>query len=318
MSRPMKILGQEILPGSSHVLKMDLAKLYTRTDLEIPIIVKRAKKDGPCLLLTAGIHGDETNGVEIVRQIIANKYNIPKAGTIICVPLLNVFGFINHSREFPDGRDLNRMFPGSKTGSLASRFAHKFITQVASQADVCIDFHTGGKMRFNYSHLRIGKGDDELLELAKVFESKFIMFAEQRESSFRHEMSKMGKKILLFEGGKSLSLDRAVTRQGVAGTIRIMKHLGINDHTHILNPDKAREPILLENASWVRADHSGIYRSFIKVGDVVHKGDELGSVTDPFGLFTKTIKSKLDGYVLNNNHMPLVNQGDALINIGLL
>lgn len=316
MYREIKILGKEILPGDSLTLKMDIARLYTQSKLEVPIIINRAKQDGPCLLILAGIHGDEVNGVEIVRQIVSKGYHIPKRGTIICVPVLNVFGFINKTREFPDGRDLNRVFPGSKTGSLASRFANDFMKLVAFNADYCLDFHTGGNMRFNYAHVRLQKGDNELVALAKVFGTKFMMYAKQRESSFRHAMSKLNKKVILFEGGKTLSLDRNVTKYGINGALRVMKHLGLNDFADDLiekNPDS----IVIKDSKWIRADKSGMYRSFIKVGEKVEIGDVLGSVSDPFGFSEKKIKSKYSGYIINNNHLPMVNQGDALINIGL-
>ncbi|WP_320814153.1 succinylglutamate desuccinylase/aspartoacylase family protein [Flavobacterium sp.] len=316
MYKEIKILGQEILPGDSLTLKMDIARLYTQSKLEIPIIINRAKIDGPCLLILAGIHGDEVNGVEIVRQIVSKGFHIPQKGTIICVPVLNVFGFINKTREFPDGRDLNRMFPGSKTGSLASRFANDFIKQVAFNADYCLDFHTGGNMRFNYAHVRLQKSDKELQELAQVFGTKFMMYAKQRESSFRHAMAKIGKKVLLFEGGKSLSLDRSVTLDGLQGALKVMKHLGLNDFSNeIVNEN--RVPIIIENSKWIRADQSGMYRSFVKVGEKIQIGDILGSVSDPFGFSERKIKSKYSGYIINNNHLPMVNQGDALMNIGL-
>ena len=144
MCKPLNILGTEVLPGDSHVLKMDIARLSTHTKIEVPIIIERAQEDGPILLLLAGIHGDEINGVEIVRQLVSKGYNKPTKGTVIAVPVLNVLGFINETREFPDGRDLNRMFPGSEKGSLPSRFAYHFLNEVASKVDYCIDFHTGG------------------------------------------------------------------------------------------------------------------------------------------------------------------------------
>lgn len=169
----MKILNHKIGLGESVEVKMDFARLNTRSKIEVPIIVSRGKIDGPCLLLIGGVHGDETNGVEIVRQIVSKGLNKPKVGTVICIPLLNVFGFLNQSREFPDGRDLNRVFPGSLTGSLASRFAYHIMNEVIPHIDYCIDYHTGGAQRFNYSQIRIDEGDDEIFKLAKVFGSPY-------------------------------------------------------------------------------------------------------------------------------------------------
>ena len=153
-TKPITILGTKILGGKRTTLYLDIAKLHTGTRIDIPVVIERAKKEGPVLLLLAGIHGDEVNGVEIVRQIIRNKYNVPKAGTIICIPVVNVFGFLSQNRKFPDGKDLNRVFPGSKKGSLASRFAYAIMNEIVPHVDYIIDFHTGGDERFNYAQVR--------------------------------------------------------------------------------------------------------------------------------------------------------------------
>jgi len=155
MIKEINILGEKILPGKAYQLSINIAHLHTRTAIDVPVIIRRARKAGPCVLITAGIHGDEVNGVEIVRQIIANRYNVPDAGMIICVPVLNPLGFIMKTREFPDGRDLNRVFPGSKEGSLGSRFAYFFMKEIVPKIDYCIDYHTGASKRFNYTHIRI-------------------------------------------------------------------------------------------------------------------------------------------------------------------
>ena len=220
----MIILNKEIGFGRT-ILHLDIAKLHTGTPIDLPVIIQRAKKQGPTVLLTAGIHGNEINGVEIVRQIIRKKYNVPAIGTIICIPVVNVFGFINQERAFPDGRDLNRMFPGSKQGSLAARFAYNIMKDIVPHVDYILDFHTGGDERFNYSQIRMDASDEESLELAKVFGTKFILNSENRSKSFRQAATDLGKKVLLFEGGKSLDLDRIVTQKAIQGTAKILRHL---------------------------------------------------------------------------------------------
>ena len=165
----MKILNTTINLGESHTVNLNIASLHTGTPIDIPVIVERGEEEGPCLLLTGGIHGDEINGVEIVRQIVAKGYNRPKKGTVICMPVINVFGFLNQSRDLPDGRDLNRMFPGFKKGSLASRFAYHIVNIISPHIDCCIDFHTGGAARFNYSQIRLDIDNLETLALAPSF-----------------------------------------------------------------------------------------------------------------------------------------------------
>lgn len=317
MSSVITILNKEIALGESVVVKMNIAKLHTHTKVEVPIIVERGKEEGPCLLLVGGIHGDEVNGVEIVRQIVAKGYNKPDSGTVICIPLLNVFGFLMQQREFPGGRDLNRVFPGTKDGSLASMFAYHLMTEVIPHVDYCIDYHTGGAQRFNYTHIRIDRDDEEILTLAKVFGAPFIMMAKNREKSFRESMVKLGKKVLLFEGGKSLYLDKMVTKLGIQGAINIMHKLGMRDFSNNLLDAGSEHPSTIINSSkWIRAKHSGMYRRYVRVGQEVNKHEVLGSISDPFGEFESIIKNPQSGYIISSNHSPIVNKGDALFHIG--
>jgi predicted deacylase len=317
MPNEFKIFHQKIGLGETVQINMDIARLNTRSKIEVPIIVSRGKVDGPCLLLIGGIHGDETNGVEIVRQIVAGGLNKPEKGTIICIPLLNVFGFLNQKREFPDGRDLNRAFPGSNTGSLASRFADHLMTKVIPKVDFCIDYHTGGAQRFNYSQVRVDRMDVESLKLAHVFGSPFIVYSKSKEKTFRKSMADLGKKVLLFEGGKSLFLDKNVTKVGIQGAINVMHHLNMRDFSaRISKPNAENPPIIITNSKWIRSKHSGMYRSYVSAGQKVEKGLKLGSISDPFGDFESIFKCTQEGYILNSNHSPVVNQGDALLHIG--
>ena len=185
----LEILGQKIGLGQSAQLSFNVAKLHTQNTIDVPIIIERSKKPGPTVLITAGIHGDEVNGVEIVRQIISKGINKPRKGTIICVPVINVFGFLNMKREFPDGRDLNRVFPGISGGSLASRVAFKLVTEILPHADLVMDFHTGGADRFNAAQVRIIKTEKTLDELAKVFGPPFIFYSKNINKSFRNTES---------------------------------------------------------------------------------------------------------------------------------
>ena len=298
------------------MVNFEIAKLHTRTPLSIPIIVERAKKPGPTVLITAGIHGDEVNGVEIVRQLIAKGHNKPDQGIVICIPVVNVFGFLNQERKFPDGRDLNRSFPGSAKGSLAARFAHFIMEEIVPHADYVIDYHTGGAGRFNFSQIRYNPEDKECEELALIFGTKFVMRATTRDHSFRDEASELGKKVLMFEGGKSMHLDRIVTRSGITGAMRVLHHLKVKDFQNVLEkkPD-VDEQIIVGASSWVRAKYSGMFRSDRANGSHVMKGERIGTITDPFGDFEKVVKAPWDGFIICVNHNPIINQGDALIHL---
>ena len=307
----MKILNTIIEKGKTYNLEMKLAKLHTRGELNVPVIVSRSKKDGPALLLTGGIHGDELNGVEIVRRLIQNKHHKPECGTIICIPVMNIFGYLNHARKFPDGRDLNRMFPGSKNGSLASQVAYQFRTEIAPHIDLMIDFHTGGKKRVNAPQIRCVKGDKKSFELAKIFGAPYIVYSKLIPNSTRDMITKLGKTILLFEGGKSQCFEEEIIQPGYDGALRVMNSIGMTK----ANPLKPTESVLISKSSWIRAPYSGMSHVKIKNGEKVEKGQTLSFISDPYGDFNKTIKAPSMGYIFCVNSAPIVNKGDALFHI---
>ncbi|MBT8265759.1 MAG: succinylglutamate desuccinylase/aspartoacylase family protein [Bacteroidia bacterium] len=310
----LEILGEKIMPGESKEVSFNVAKLHTQSTIDVPVIIERSKHAGPTVLITAGIHGDEVNGVEIVRQIIAKGINKPKKGTIICIPVINVFGFIRMDREFPDGRDLNRVFPGSKSGSLASRVAHKLIKDVVPHADLILDFHTGGADRFNAAQIRIAKNQPSLKKLSIIFGAPFVLFSKNLSKSFRNTCYKLGIPILLFEGGKSFYIDPTITNSGVNGAKRILNHKGM-----LANKFKVSKPkkkcVFIEESVWIRANYSGMFRASIKINQKVAKGEVIGHITDPYGKFHHFVKAPLNGYIFNVNESPIVYQGDALFHI---
>ncbi|WP_372932770.1 succinylglutamate desuccinylase/aspartoacylase family protein [Mariniphaga sediminis] len=316
--KSITILGEEILPGRKKILNLDTARLHTYTKLEVPVVVERAKADGPGLLLLAGIHGNELNGVEIVRELLAKKYTKPDAGMVISIPTVNIFGFINQTREFPDGKDLNRAFPGSRKGSLASIFAHHLMNEILPHVDYCIDFHTGGARRFNSSQIRISRDNEELLGLAKIFNPRFIVYAAQREKSFREAATKTGKKVLLFEGGKSHDFNQRITMRGVTGTLRLMQHLGVRSFPEELDKNSFPPPVMVKNSTWIRARQGGLFRFFVKDGSKVEKGQVVGTVSDPYGKYEFKVKMPQCGYIIGLNHAPVVYKGDALLHLGVI
>ncbi|WP_025742464.1 succinylglutamate desuccinylase/aspartoacylase family protein [Aquimarina pacifica] len=310
----LTILGTEVPLGTSTTINFNIAKLYTSTKVEIPIIIERSNTAGPTILITAGIHGDEINGVEIVRQIIAKKINKPVKGSIICIPVLNVFGFLNMDRFFPDGRDLNRVFPGSKNGSLASRFAYQFITEILPVADFCLDFHTGGGSRFNAPHIRVDPSNQKLITLAKVFNAPFTLLSKNLKGSYRAICAKKEIDILLFEGGKSQSNSKEIAKEGVLGTMRILQHFEmLHPDFEILLPEK--DSLVVSKSSWLRAKHSGLLHIKTCIGNYVEKGEALASITDPYGKMRHLEKAPNNGYIINVNESPIVYKGDAIFRI---
>ncbi len=310
----LRILGNEVPLGTSTTINFNIAKLYTSTKVEIPIIIERSKKPGPTVLITAGIHGDEINGVEVVRQIIAKKINKPDRGSIICIPVLNVFGFLNMDRFFPDGRDLNRVFPGTKNGSLASRFAYQFVNEILPSADFCLDFHTGGASRFNAPHIRVDQKNQRLVALAKVFNAPFILYSKNLEGSYRSTCAKKGIDILLFEGGKSQNSSKDIAVEGVKGVMRILNHLEMLKPTFEV-PEAHAESIVINKSFWIRAKYSGLLHIKIPICKHVEKGEILATITDPYGKMRHVVKASNDGYVINVNEAPIVYKGDAIFRI---
>lgn len=312
--KKLVILGHEILPGKGAELNLDVAKLHTSTPIQVPVIVHRAKNDGPVLLLMAGMHGDEVNGMEIIRRVIRKGWNKPNAGTVICIPVFNIFGFLNVSRELPDGRDLNRSFPGSNSGSLASQFAYHFMKEIAPVVDYVIDFHTGSAQRNNFAQIRCVFSDRQSLELAQVFNPPFIIHSSYIAKSVREAMNKRGKKILLFEGGKTNSIEEKVVSEGLDGIKRMLEHLQMR--TFKTDNSENRKPIFIRQSRWIRASHSGMFCLQVENGTKVSAGTVLGIITDPFGKIERKVKATIDGYVFCANETPVVNKGDALFHIG--
>ena len=308
------ILGEKIALGQHKTINFSFAKLYTSSKVEIPVVIQRAKIPGPTVVITAGIHGDEINGVEIVRQIIAKKINIPLSGTTICIPILNTFGFLNADRAFPDGRDLNRVFPGTKTGSLASRVAYYFTKEILPFADYCLDFHTGGAQRFNASQVRITPEKPDLLKLAAIFNAPFTVYASNISKSYRATCHKIGTPIILFEGGKSQSSNKNIVSQGVEGVMRVLNHLGMLG-LGIDVPKKKTPTIVINSSRWIRAQKSGLLHLKIPCNKHVEKGEFLATITDPYGTMRFKVLAPNKGYIINVNQAPIVYQGDAIFHI---
>jgi len=310
----IEIGGQKIYPGESKQVVVNIARLPSRTVIDTLIHVFRSEKEGPVLLLSAGLHGDEINGIESLRRMIVKKQLMPEIGTIICIPIINIYGFLNFSRDLPDGKDINRSFPGSENGSLASRVAHFIVQEILPQIDYGIDYHTGGAAKSNYPQVRCITKDEENLNLAKAFAAPIILNSNYRPGSLRKEAAKNGKRIIVYEGGESLRFDENAIEQAIKGTKRVMHYLNMVSKS----PNKEFTPTLVEKSSWVRAKYAGMFRSNIMPGDTVKKNQIIGSITDPYGDFEHKKKAPFNGIVIGKNNNPIVHAGDALFHLGKL
>lgn len=312
-TKNIHINGMDIKSGQNAQLSLNWYQLPTKTVIEIPVYVFRSKNPGPTLLILAGMHGDEINGIEIVRKLITrDDVKKPLCGSIIAIPVINIISFLSGSRDLPDGRDLNRCFPGTRSGSLGSRIAYDLMNEVISQIDFGVDFHTGGAKINNYPQLRCVFSNKTNLDLAKKFSSTLILNSPFRDNTLRKEAAKKGKSILVFEGGESSRFDYLSINEGTNGCLRLMKHLNMIDLDLPTNPT-----VFLNKTTWVRAKSSGLFHTAKMNGSHINKGEMIGMICDPYGEHQEKLISPTDGYIVGINNQPVINQGDALVHIGM-
>lgn len=311
MPDTITINEHEVAPGEHKEIQLNIARLPTYTNIDLPVHVFRSEEDGPTLLLTGGLHGDELNGIEIVRRMVAKDLLMPKCGSVIALPLVNVYGFIQNVRGLPDGKDINRSFPGVKGGSLARLLAYTLMNEIVPQIDYGIDFHTGGSARANFPQVRCTFDDDKNIELAQAFEPPFVVHSSLIEKSFRKAAHKKGKHILVYESGESTRFDEFGIQEGINGTLRLMKSLGMKTEA----PKSIQETEIYRKTTWVRAKYAGLFQPKIELGDKVKRRQVLGHITDPYG--NERFKSKCPhaGRVIGLNYAPVVHKGDALLHL---
>jgi predicted deacylase len=312
---PRKIIlgNNEISPGEISKVNYNVGNLPSGTRVAIQMEIFRSIEPGPHILVMGGVHGDEVNGVEIVRRTLENNmYRGLFRGSVIVVPLLNVYGFINFSRDVPDGKDVNRSFPGSRAGSLASRVARILTKNILPQVDIIIDCHSGGQTRFNYPQIRISKEDTDSYELAMAFNPPFLLHKGVLRGSLRKVAKVAQKPCLTYEGGEALRFDGFSINRGVKGIARTLHYLGM-----VPDPGGSVIPsIEINHTSWVRASQAGIFLWSKCSGAKISKGEPLGNIGDPYGTVKVSVLAPRDGYILGHANAPLVNHGDALFHIG--
>lgn len=308
MPEVITIHKQKIGLGETKKVDLNIARLPTYTEIDLPVLIYRAKEDGPVLLLTGGLHGDEINGVEIIRRLIEKDDVVPQRGTVIAIPIVNIYGFIQNVRGVPDGKDINRSFPGIKRGSLARLLAYTLMNEIIPQVDCGIDFHTGGASRANYPQIRCTFKVKESKELASAFNAPVMLHSSLIPKSFRSAAHNKGKEIIVFETGESMRFDEYGIEEGIRGTLRLMKHLGMNDD----GPAKETCDVY-KKSTWVRSKYSGLFSPTIKLGDKLNRRQVLGYIRDPYGELNTRVQAPKDGMVIGINNCPVVNKGDALI-----
>lgn len=316
MSRDALILaGRRVDPGERTRVDIPLPCLYTQTPVFMPVHVVHGRRPGPRLLITAALHGDEINGVEIIRRLLLQRALGHLSGSLLAVPVANVYGYVRQSRYLPDRRDLNRSFPGSDTGSLAARLAATLVSEVLEGSTHAIDLHTGALHRENLAQIRVAlSASDGMASLARAFGTPVILDAEVRAGSLRAMAAARGIPMLLYEGGEALRFDELAIRAGVRGILGVMRHLGMIRATP---PRKLADkpPVIARSSLWARANQSGVLLSLTKLGACVRRGDTLGVITDPFRPSDEAVSAPDDGIVIGRTNLPLITEGEALYHI---
>jgi predicted deacylase len=310
--RPRFTIGEgSVAPGRKARVELPIASLMSGTPVALPIIVVHGRTEGPTVWLSGAIHGDELCGVEIIRQVLSRLDPGTIAGTLIAAPVVNVHGFNTGDRYLPDRRDLNRSFPGSARGSLASRIAHLLMTEVVSRCSVGIDLHTGSDARINLPQIRADLDNPHVLELTQVFAPPIAIASQVRDGSLRQAATEAGATVLLYEGGEASRFDAAAIDAGREGTLRVLHHLGMIESAAPANG----ATLLSARSRWVRATRSGILHFDAGLGDRVAADDVIATVLDPFGKLLSRLKARYDGIVIGHTQLPLANQGDAVAHI---
>ncbi|WP_394133249.1 succinylglutamate desuccinylase/aspartoacylase family protein [Shewanella maritima] len=302
-----------IAPGQTKKIDLPVAKLYTDADVNLPVYIIRGKKPGPTMFVSAAVHGDELNGIEIIRRLINLKGFKISSGTLIAVPMVNVYGVVNQSRYMPDRRDLNRSFPGSSKGSLAARVANIFLKEIVSHCDYGIDLHTGAIHRSNLPQIRAQLADKETLELAKAFGVPVILNSDIVDGSLREAAVEKDTKVLLYEAGEALRFDEFSIRAGITGIVNVLRYLNMMPKSR--KRKKSIHQFIANNSGWLRASSSGIVTHHFQLGDQVKKGDVLADIGSPYGDLLGQVIATKDGVIIGKQNIPLVQEGEAMYHI---
>lgn len=312
-NKQFKIAGSIIEPGERKLVELKAASLYLQVPINIPVYIINGKKVGKRIFITAAVHGNEINGIEILRRLLILPALKTIKGTIIAVPVANIHGLVTLSRDLPDRRDLNRAFPGSKKGSLTSRIANLFMNEIIKKCDYGIDLHTGGIHLENLPHIRINTRLPEAVKMARAFNVPIILDAKLRDGSIRQAAGSYKIPVIVYEGGEALRFDEVAIRVGMHGILNVLQDLGMIKKFKIIK--KKIKPRLSFYSSWIRSPASGIFHPMRKLGNDIDKGEKLGIITNPFSQKEIEVYSRLHGVIIGKNTLPIVNQGDALFHI---
>jgi len=309
---PFLLGGTSVLPGVKQTVALPFGHLSTYAPMNLPVQVIHGRNEGPVIFISAAIHGDEVIGVEIIRRLLSLPAMKRIHGTLLAIPIVNMYGFVSQSRYLPDRRDLNRSFPGSSNGSLASQLADLFLNEIVRKSNYGIDLHSGSNNRTNLPQIRADLSVDKVDGLAKAFGAPVVLDSRIRGGSLRDVASDMGIPVLLYEAAEALRFDEAAIRTGLRGILSVLHAIGMLSG----RPPKVNfEPVVCKSSSWLRAPESGLFRAVSPLGASVKKGDHLGYISSPFGDTEWEVLAQRSGLIIGKTNLPVTNRGDALFHI---
>ncbi|MAZ39829.1 MAG: peptidase M14 [Legionellales bacterium] len=316
-NQTLKICNETIHPGESLSLAIPLPEIFSCSPLYMPVKVVHGKQAGPCVVILAAIYGNELNGSEIINRLLNSSTMNKLKGTLIAIPVVNVFGLMTRSQLLPNDQDLDTHFPGSEKGSHASRFANLILQEILSHADYCIDLRTGALNHSDLPQVYTTKNEPDSLELAKVFNAPVITRVRPVENTLRATLAKQNIPYIVYEAGEAMRFDEHAIKIGMKGIVNLFKKLDMLS-AKISDKTKETQSFITEESFWIHASTSGVNHSKVKLGQLVKKGDILSSIRDPFGASeTEVIRSGYDGIIVGMNNLPLVREGEALFQLSM-
>jgi predicted deacylase len=307
---PLCFADTPVALGETAELRLRVAESYAAEPVTVPVTVIRGAP-GPTLFVTATVHGDELNGVGILRGLLNDTDFSGLKGTLIAVPVVNVPGFLNQDRRLPDRRDLNRSFPGSRKGSLTARLADVLFREVIRQSDFGLDLHTAGGERANYPQIRADLANPAVVELAGAFGCPLIVGGAGPEGSLRRTAVAAGVPTVVYEAGSARRFERPFIEVGIQGVLNVLRHL------KMMPGEPASPPLRLwiERTRWIRSRKGGILELKVDLGAPLRRGQAISTNSNPFGRERSQLKAPYAGIVLGLTQLPLVHPGDAICHV---
>ncbi len=314
MAAPLRLGGRQIRRGTAEQILLKVSEYYTATPVNVPVTVIRGRRPGPTLFLIAAIHGDELNGVEVVRRVMTGLTPDQVRGTLICVPVANRVGFLAHTRYVPGRRDLNRYFPGDPLGTTAARMAHTLFTEIVARARFGIDLHTASVVRTNLPHVRADMSNPGVRRLARAFGTEIIVDSRGFPGTLRAAATSAAVPTIIFEAGETFRFQRNMVTRGVTGVKSVLANLKMIEEA----PRQARFQVVVKRSEWIRSERGGIGDLLVRPGEIVYRGQEIASITNPFGREVSLVRSPITGLIIGVTTVPMVNPGDAICHVAKL